>query len=61
MLPLRDPATFNPVQVGLGLGLTNGPGRGLAVGVILVALLAWRETRLARKEPKAAASGADPA
>lgn len=60
MLPLRDPATFNPVQVGLGLGLTNGPGRGLA-GVILVALPAWRETRLARKEPKAAASGADPA
>jgi multisubunit Na+/H+ antiporter MnhE subunit len=50
MLPLRDPANLNPVEVGIGLGLTNGLGWGLAVGVLLVAILAWRETRLARKE-----------
>ncbi len=50
MLPLRDPATFNPMELGIGLGLTNGLGWGLAIGVILVAILAWKETRLARKE-----------
>jgi hypothetical protein len=24
MPPLRDPASFDPVEVGIGLGLTNG-------------------------------------
>ncbi len=52
MLPLRDPATFNPMELGIGLGLTNGLGWGLAIGVILVAILAWKETRLARKEAR---------
>jgi hypothetical protein len=50
MLPLRDPASFNPQELGIGLGLTNGLGWGLAVGVLLVAIIAWKETRLARKE-----------
>ena len=50
MLPLRDPANFNPVEVGIGLGLTNGLGWGLAIGVLLVAIIAWKDTRLARKE-----------
>ena len=50
MLPLRDPANFNPLELGIGLGLTNGLGWGLVVGVLLVAIIAWKDTRLARKE-----------
>jgi len=50
LLPLRDPANFNPVELGIGLGLTNGLGWGLAVGILLVAIIAWKETRLARME-----------
>jgi hypothetical protein len=50
MLPLRDPANFNPLELGFGLGLTNGLGWGLVVGVLLVAIIAWKETRLTRKE-----------
>lgn len=50
MLPLRDPANFNPLEVGIGLGLTNGLGWGLVIGVLLVAIIAWKETRQARKE-----------
>jgi hypothetical protein len=56
MLPLRDPTNLNPVELGIGLGLTNGLGWALAVGVLLVAVLAWRETRLARKETHDAGS-----
>ncbi|MFI5091196.1 MAG: hypothetical protein ACHP7P_14185 [Terriglobales bacterium] len=50
VLPVRDPATFSPVEVGFGLGLTNGLGWGVAVGVLLVAIIAWKETRLTRKD-----------
>jgi hypothetical protein len=50
MLPLRDPANFNPRELGIGLGLTNGLGWGLVVGVLLVAIISWKETRLVRKE-----------
>jgi hypothetical protein len=56
MLPLRDPASFNPVELGIGLGLTNGLGWGLVVGVLLVAIISWKETRLARKEAQDRAS-----
>ena len=59
MLPLRDPASFNPVELGIGLGLTNGLGWGLAIGVLLVAILAWRETRLARKEARDSANASN--
>ncbi len=56
MLPLRDPGSFNPVELGIGLGLTNGLGWGVVVGVLLVAILAWRETRLVRKEAQGQAN-----
>lgn len=56
LLPLRDPATFNPVELGIGLGLTSGLGWGLAIGVLLVAIIAWKDTRLARKEARGSAN-----
>ena len=58
LLPLRDPASFNPMELGIGLGLTNGLGWGLAVGVLLVAIIAWKETRLTRKEAQDKAKAA---
>ena len=55
MLPLRDPAHFDPLELGIGLGMTNGLGWGLAIGVLLVAILAWRETRLAHRDMRESA------
>jgi hypothetical protein len=37
---------FDPVGVGVGLGLCNGTVGGVVVGLIVVALVCWRETRL---------------
>jgi hypothetical protein len=48
-LPVRDPATFNPVEIGLGLGLTNGLIWGMVIGLVLVAILAWKEVRTQRR------------
>src|SRR5262245_44402839 len=36
---------FNPVQVGLGLGLSQGLLAGLAVGSVVVLAVAWTESR----------------
>ncbi|MFO0985277.1 MAG: hypothetical protein U1E76_26695, partial [Planctomycetota bacterium] len=52
MLPMRDPAAFDPLEMGIGLGLTNGLIWGLVVGILLVAILAWRETRLVRSQER---------
>ncbi len=43
----REP-WFDPVSVGVGYGLTQGTAGGVVVGLALVALLSWRETRLQR-------------
>ena len=40
------------VSVIYSQALTNGLGWGLAIGVLLVAIIAWKETRLARKEAR---------
>jgi len=40
-----DAPFFDPVQVGLGLGLTQGMVGGAAIGLILVGLVAWHNTR----------------
>ena len=39
-------APFNPVQVGLGLGLTQGATAGLLVGVVIVVTVAWSNSRI---------------
>lgn len=39
---------FNPLQVGIGLGATQGVSSGIAIAIIVLALLAWRDVRFAR-------------
>lgn len=48
---VRPDEEFNPVQVGLGLGATQGMGAGLLVGVLLVWAFVWREARLKEAAP----------
>jgi hypothetical protein len=48
---------FDPVAVGVGLGLTQGTAAGLVVGLALVALLCWRDIRLSRAPGAAAPAG----
>lgn len=40
-----DDQNFDPVKVGIGLGITQGAAAGLAVGILLVAILAWYDLR----------------
>lgn len=39
---------FDPVQVGVGLGATQGAASGIAVSILVVALFAWRDSRFTR-------------
>ncbi len=45
ILPVRDPESFDPVEIGIGLGLVNGLIWGLIIGILTVAIIAWKETR----------------
>ena len=36
---------IDPVQAGLGLGLTQGIGAGLLVGLVIVVVVAWYNSR----------------
>lgn len=49
LLPIPDVEALDPVELGMGLGLFNGVTWGLVVGVIVVAIFAWKEARLSRK------------
>lgn len=40
-----DSATFDPLQVGVGLGATQGATAGALLGIVLLAILAWRDVR----------------
>lgn len=40
---------FDPVSVGVGQGLTQGTSGGVAVGLVVVALFIWRDTRATRQ------------
>ncbi len=41
---------FDPVQIGVGLGIPQGLMLGAAVGVALVGILSWREVRIKKRE-----------
>jgi hypothetical protein len=43
-----DSPNFNPLQVGIGLGATQGVASGVAISLGVLALLAWRDVRAAR-------------
>ena len=43
---------FNPVSVGIGQGVTQGVSGGAGLGVVLVAILAWYETRMGRSSAR---------
>ena len=48
VLPFRDPETFDPMELGVGLGLVNGLIWGMVIGILIVAILSWKEVRLAQ-------------
>ena len=48
----REPG-FEPISVGIGLGLTLGTAGGVVLGIAIVGLLCWRETRVTYKLPRA--------
>ena len=50
LFPLRDVENLNPLEFGVGLGLVNGLTWGLVIGVLVVGIVSWRETRLVRKD-----------
>jgi hypothetical protein len=37
---------FNPVEIGVGIGIPQGLMLGAAVGVALVGILSWREVKM---------------
>jgi hypothetical protein len=48
---------FDPVSVGIGQGVTQGAGGGAVIGVLLVAIMSWRETRLQRVSARVVSTG----
>lgn len=46
-----DDPRFDPAEVGLGLGVTQGAIAGLVVGIAVVLIVAWYRSRLARRQP----------
>jgi hypothetical protein len=52
-IAIRDQASFDAVELGLGLGLTNGLIWGLVIGMLIVAVLAWKESRRPRRDDPA--------
>jgi len=47
---LRDLENFKPLEIGIGLGLVNGLIWGLVIGVLVVGIVSWKETRMSRKD-----------
>jgi hypothetical protein len=50
LFPLLDLENARPME--LGIGLVNGLIWGLVVGVLLVGILSWKETRMPRKDQR---------
>ena len=47
--PPKDMEHFNPMELGIGHGLVSGLIWGLVIGVLVVGIISWRETRMAQK------------
>ena len=47
--PIRDPESFNPLEIGLATGLINGLIWGLVIGILTVGIFAWKESRTSYK------------
>ncbi len=45
---LGDLPNFHPLQIGIGLGATQGVASGVAISLAVLALLAWRDVRITR-------------
>lgn len=43
---------LEPAQAGLGLGLTQGLGGGLIIGLVIVVTVAWFNARTTKAPPK---------
>ncbi len=56
-----DSPDFNPLQVGIGLGVTQGLASGVAISIAVLALLAWRDVHATGPAPEDDGSnGGDP-
>lgn len=53
-----DPA--DPVEVGLGLGISQGLVWGVVVGLLVVAIVAWHDTRIPATRDKRSDTPGDP-
>jgi len=42
-----DSPNFNPIQVGIGLGITQGVAAGAVIGIVILGVLVWAEARKA--------------
>jgi hypothetical protein len=49
---LPPSADLDPIQAGVGLGLTQGLGAGLVVGLGIVLVVAWYRSRAATQKTK---------
>jgi hypothetical protein len=59
VFPSGNQPWFDPVSVGIGQGLTQGTTGGVILGVIVVALFAWRDSRVRPGERNTAIPNAD--
>src|SRR4029077_7599303 len=50
---------FNPVQLGFGLGMTQGFTGGIVIGILVVAILAWHSSRKPANSPQGRRLAAD--
>ena len=48
ILPFRAPGPVDELELGIGLGLINGLIWGMVIGILIVAILSWKEVRLAQ-------------
>jgi hypothetical protein len=46
VFPQNDKVQYDPVSVGIGLGVCQGLPSGVATGLVLVAILTWREIKI---------------